>query len=110
MFFITEAHAQTAADPMGGLGQFLPLIVIFGLMYFMMIRPQMKRAKELKAMISALKKGDEVVTTGGAVGKISQIDDNFVTLEVSRSGTQVVEMVYQRNSIATVLPHGTLKL
>lgn len=111
MFFITDAHAQAqAAGPMGALGQFLPLIAIFAMMYFLMIRPQMKRAKELKAMIAALKKGDEVVTGGGLMGKITQIDENFVSLEVSRVGAQPVEMVFQRGAIQSVLPHGTIKL
>ena len=89
---------------------FLPLVIIFAIFYFMMIRPQMKRQKELRAMLDALKKGDEVTTAGGVVGKILSLDDNFVTLEVSRVNGQSVEMVFQRNAIHSILPTGTLKL
>ncbi len=110
MFLISDAHAQTAGDPTGGLMSFLPLIIIFAIFYFMMIRPQMKRQKELRAMLAALKKGDEVTTGGGLIGKIISLDDNFVTLEVSRVNGQSVEVVFQRNAIQSILPTGTLKL
>ena len=107
MFLISDAHAQAAgaADPTGGLMSFLPLIIIFAIFYFMMIRPQMKRQKEMQAMLAALKKGDEVTTGGGLVGRIDKLDDNFVTLEVA-SG---VELVFQRNSVHSILPSGTFK-
>ena len=107
MFLISDAHAQAAgaADPTGGLMSFLPLIIIFAIFYFMMIRPQMKRQKEMQAMLAALKKGDEVTTGGGLVGRIAKLDDNFVTLEVA-SG---VELVFQRNSVHSILPSGTFK-
>ena len=111
MFLISDAHAQTAGvDPTGGLMSFLPLIIIFAIFYFMMIRPQMKRQKELRAMLDSLKKGDEVTTGGGMVCKILSLDENFVTLEVSRVNGQSVEVVFQRNAIQSVLPNGTLKL
>ena len=112
MFLISDAHAQAAgaADPTGGLMSFLPLIIIFAIFYFMMIRPQMKRQKELREMLASLKKGDEVTTGGGVVGKIVKIDENFVTLEVSRTNGQPVEIAFQRNAIHSILPNGTLKL
>ena len=112
MFFITDAYAQTPAgsDPTAGLMSFLPFILLIAIAYFMMIRPQMKRQKELRAMLAALKKGDEVTTGGGLIGKIISLDDNFVTLEVSRVNGQSVEVVFQRNAIQSILPTGTLKL
>jgi preprotein translocase subunit YajC len=111
MLFISDAHAQSAlTDPTGGLISFLPLILIFVVFYFMMIRPQMKQQKERKNMIESLKKGDEVVAGGGIVGRVAKIEDTFVTLEVSRAGNQTVELVVQRSGIASVLPHGTFKL
>jgi preprotein translocase subunit YajC len=107
MFFISDAYAQTtgANDPLGGLMSPLMLVVLFGVFYFMMIRPQQKRQKEMIAMLASLKKGDEVTTGGGLVGRITKLDDNFVTLEVA-SG---VELVFQRNSVHSILPSGTFK-
>ena len=104
---ISLAHAQTAgaADPTGGIGQFLPIILMFVVMYFLMIRPQMKKAKEHKALLEALAKGDEVVTQGGLVGKVTKVGDNYINLEIA-SGTEVV---VQKPSIGLVLPKGTLK-
>jgi len=107
--FISNAYAQAtpAADPglMGNLSTFLPLILMFVVMYFLMIRPQQKRAKEQKSMMDALAKGDEVVTAGGILGKVSKVNDTYVTVEVA-TGT---EIVVQKNSITTLLPKGTLK-
>jgi preprotein translocase subunit YajC len=107
--FISTAYAQTAgaADPglMGNLSTFLPLVLMFVVMYFLMIRPQQKRAKEQKAMMDALAKGDEVVTVGGVLGRVVKVSDVYVTLEVA-SGT---EIVVQKPSITTLLPKGTLK-
>ena len=107
--FISNAYAQAApaADPglMGSLSTFLPLILMFVVMYFLMIRPQQKRAKEQRAMMDALAKGDEVITAGGILGRVSKVNDTYVTLEVS-AGT---EIVVQKNSISTLLPKGTLK-
>ncbi|QGZ40088.1 preprotein translocase subunit YajC [Pseudoduganella flava] len=107
--FISNAYAQTAgaADPglMGNLSTFIPLILMFVVMYFLMIRPQQKRAKEQKAMMDALTKGDEVVTVGGVLGRVVKVTDVYVTLEVA-SGT---EIVVQKPSVTTLLPKGTLK-
>ncbi len=105
--FISNAYAQTAADAgaMGNLTTFAPLILMFVVMYFLMIRPQQKRAKEQKAMMEALAKGDEVVTIGGVLGKVSKVTDQHVTLEVA-SGT---EIVVQKHAVSSLLPKGTLK-
>ena len=104
---ISLAHAQTAgaADPTGGLMQLLPMILMFVVLWFFMIRPQMKKAKEHKALVAALAKGDEVVTGGGLVGKIAKVGENYVTLEIAE-GTEVV---VQKPAIGLVLPKGTLK-
>ncbi|MYN26632.1 MULTISPECIES: preprotein translocase subunit YajC [Duganella] len=109
-FFISNAYAQSnPLEALGGgggfLGQYGFLILMFVAMYFLMIRPQQKRAKEQKAMMEALTKGAEVVTAGGVLGKITKISDAYVTLEIS-SGA---ELVVQKNSITMVLPNGTLK-
>ncbi|MGO4378854.1 preprotein translocase subunit YajC [Pseudoduganella sp. RAF53_2] len=90
---------------MSNLSTFLPLILMFVVMYFLMIRPQQKRAKEQKAMMDALAKGDEVVTAGGMLGKVAKVTDAYVTVEVS----QGTEIVVQKASITTLLPKGTLK-
>jgi preprotein translocase subunit YajC len=107
--FISNAYAQTAGAPdagvMGNLTTFLPLILMFVVMYFLMIRPQQKRQKEMKAMMDALAKGDEVATAGGILGKVSKVNDTYVTIEVA-SGTEVV---VQKSAITTLLPKGTLK-
>jgi preprotein translocase subunit YajC len=103
---ISEAYAQAAApaaSASGGLMSMLPLVLMFVVLYFVMIRPQMKRQKETKAMLDALAKGDEVVTQGGLVGKISKLGDTFVNIEVA-SG---VELQVQRVAIIQVLPKGT---
>jgi preprotein translocase subunit YajC len=81
------------------------IILMFAVLYFLMIRPQMKRAKEHKTMIEALQKGDEVVAAGGMLGRISKLNENYVTLEVSDQ----VEIQVQRPAIQLVLPKGTLK-
>ena len=90
---------------MGNLSTFLPLILMFVVMYFLMIRPQQKRAKEQKAMMDALAKGDEVITAGGILGKVSKVNDTYVTVEVSTN----TEIVVQKHSITTLLPKGTIK-
>ncbi|MGK5070679.1 preprotein translocase subunit YajC [compost metagenome] len=107
MFFISNAYAQsTDALGLGGnLTSFLPLVLMFVVMYFLMIRPQQKRAKEQKAMMDALTKGDEVVTAGGMLGRVVKVVDAYVTIEVA-SGT---EITVQKSSITTLLPKGTLK-
>ncbi len=83
----------------------LPLVLMFVVLYFVMIRPQMKRQKEHKAMIEALGKGDEVVTSGGLLGKVAKLDDNFLSLEVANG----VEIKVQRSAVVQVLPKGSVK-
>ena len=103
---IPSAFAQ-APTPGGdaGLMSFLPIILMFVLLYFLMIRPQMKRAKEQKAMVDALQKGDEVVAVGGLLGKIVELSDQYATLEIA-SETRIM---VQRAAIQTLLPKGTIK-
>jgi len=103
-FLIANAYAQDVAAP-STLAQFLPLILIFVVFYFLLIRPQMKRAKEHKQLVSGLNKGDEVVTNGGMLGKIADLNDSFVTLELAEG----VQIKIQRHAIASVMPKGTLK-
>ncbi len=108
--FITDAIAQTtgatgAAGIMGNLTSFLPIILMFVVLYFLMIRPQMKRQKEQKSMMDALGKGDEVVTSGGLLGRVVKVNDAYVTVEVSEGN----EVVVQKSAITTLLPKGTLK-
>lgn len=107
--FISDAFAQTAAPGAGGimgnLTSFLPIILMFVVLYFLMIRPQMKRQKEQKAMMDALAKGDEVVTSGGLLGKVTKVVDGYVTVEIA-AGTEVV---VQKSAITTLLPKGTVK-
>jgi len=105
---ISLAHAQTAgaaADPTGGLMQLLPMILMFVVLWFLMIRPQMKKAKEHKALLAGLAKGDEVVTGGGLLGKVTKVADSYVTVEIAAG----VEVVVQKPSIGLVLPKGTMK-
>ena len=105
--FLISAYAQAA--PAGGAGadylSFLPLVAIFVVFYFLMLRPQQKRAKETKAMWKRLQKGDEVVTVGGIVGRIAKLTDQYATVEIA-SG---VEVTVQRQAVAQVLPKGSLK-
>ncbi|MBV9192321.1 MAG: preprotein translocase subunit YajC [Betaproteobacteria bacterium] len=102
---ISPAYAQAAPGGDPGFIGFLPIILMFVLLYFLMIRPQMKRAKEQKAMVEALQKGDEVVTAGGIVGKITKLSDQYVTVEVAPN----TELVMQRSAVQVPLPKGTLK-
>lgn len=106
--FIADAYAQ-AADPAaqqgGGLVSIMMLVVMFVAFYFLLIRPQAKRAKEHKAMIAALAKGDEVVTAGGVLGRVTELNEQFATVEVAEG----VQIKVQRHAIQTVLPKGTLK-
>ena len=103
---ISPAWAQGAGGGVGGGFESLILIVLmFGVLYFLMIRPQMKRAKEHKTMIDALQKGDEVITTGGILGRVTRINENYVTLDVSSN----VEIQIQRSAVQLVLPKGTIK-
>ena len=103
-FLIANAYAQDATAQSGLMG-FLPLILIFVVFYFMLIRPQMKRAKEHRKLVAALSKGDEVVTNGGLLGKITDVGDSFVTLELADN----VEIKMQRQAVTSVMPKGTIK-
>ncbi|MGA0383054.1 MAG: preprotein translocase subunit YajC [Arenicellales bacterium] len=102
-FLISDAWAQAGGEAGGSLFSLLPLVVIFVLFYFLLIRPQQKRAKQHKEMVAALKKGEEIVTNGGLLGKVTDVDDNFVTVEIA-SGLNVR---IQRQAIAQVMPKGT---
>jgi preprotein translocase subunit YajC len=106
--FISIAHAQTAPAAAGGAEStfitLLPLVLMFVVLYFIMIRPQMKRQKEHKAMIEALAKGDEVVTAGGLLGKVSKLGETYVSIEEGGS-----ELMVQRTAVVQVLPKGTIK-
>jgi len=105
---ISFAYAQTAgaaADSTSSLMQMLPMVLMFVVLWFLMIRPQMKKAKEHKALLAAIAKGDEVVTQGGIVGKVVKVGDSYVTVEIA-VGTEVV---VQKTAVGLVLPKGTLK-
>jgi len=106
--FISNAYAQSASSPLGmdgNLASFLPIVLMFVVLYFLMLRPQMKRQKEQKSMIDALAKGDEVVTAGGILGKVVKVLEGYVTLEIA-NGT---EIMVQKAAITMLLPKGTLK-
>ena len=106
-FFISDAMAEgaaAAAQPEASFASFIPLIVIFVLFYFLLIRPQTKRAKEHKQMVEALAKGDEVVTNGGVLGKAVEIGESFITVEIAEG----VQIKVQRNAIASLVPKGTI--
>ena len=106
-FLISPAYAQASggAATGGGLGQILILVVFVAIFYFMLIRPQQKRMKDQQAMLSKLATGDEVVTTGGILGKIIEVGDTFVTLEIAEG----VRIHVQRSQITQLMPKGTLK-
>ena len=109
--FISSAFAQTAPAAaaeggfMGQLTGMLPLVLMFVVLYFVMIRPQMKRQKEHRAMIDALAKGDEVATAGGLLGKVSKLGEGYMTLELAPG----IEVQVQRSAVVQVLPKGTIK-
>ena len=105
-FFIRTASAQATGAPAGGgLISFLPMLFIIAALYFLLIRPQAKRAKEHTAMVQGLAKGDEVVTAGGMLGRITELGDQFVTLKIAAN----TEIKIQRNNIGAVVPKGTMK-
>ena len=107
--FVSSAFAQTApaagGDMQSTLMSMLPLALMFVVLYFVMIRPQMKKQKEHAALIAALAKGDEVITGGGLLGKVSKMGDNFIGLEVSPG----VDIQVQRSAVIQVLPKGSIK-
>ncbi|WP_233584746.1 preprotein translocase subunit YajC [Aquabacterium soli] len=106
--FISNAYAQAAgaaSSTTSGLMGMLPLVLMFVVLYFVMIRPQMKKQKETRAMLDALAKGDEVVTQGGIIGKITKLGDTFVSVEIAPN----TEVQVQRVAVIQVLPKGSLK-
>ena len=114
--FISSAFAQSPFGAGGteSLMSFLPIVQMFGVLYFLMIRPQMKRQKEHKQMIDSLAKGDEILAASGMVGKISKIGEAYVSVEVARVSAergpdQVFEVQMQKSAVQQVLPKGTIK-
>jgi preprotein translocase subunit YajC len=104
--FISNAYAEGAAAPQGGgFMEFLPLIALLAVFYFLVLRPQQKRAKEHAALVAALQKGDEVVTIGGVLGKVTKVGEENVMVEIAAG----VEVQVQKPSVQTVLPKGTIK-
>ena len=104
--FIGNAYAQAAATSAGGgIIEFLPLVALAAIFYFMILRPQQKRSKEQKTMLGGLQKGDEVVTAGGALGRVVKVGDSYVNVEIAEN----VTVLLQKNAIQTVLPKGTIK-
>jgi preprotein translocase subunit YajC len=109
--FISSAIAQTApaaaagGDMQSSLMGMLPLVLMFVVLYFVMIRPQMKKAKEHKSMVESLAKGDEVATAGGILGKVTKLGDSFISIEVANG----VEVQLQRSAVVQVLPKGSIK-
>jgi preprotein translocase subunit YajC len=103
---ISSAFAQAAA-PAGDAGWagLLPIVLMFVLLYFLMIRPQMKRAKEHKSMTEGLQKGDEVITSGGLLGRITRMNDGYLSLEIAPN----IEVQVQKSAVQTLLPKGTIK-
>ena len=105
-FFISDAMAQAAGGPAGpGMGDLLFFVAIIVLFYFMLIRPQMKRQKEHKNMVAEMAKGDEVITNGGLLGKITKVGEDFLTLSIADN----IEVKVQRQQVAAVVPKGTIK-
>ena len=102
---ISPAFAQAAPSGDPGYIGLLPIVLMFVLLYFLMIRPQMKRAKETKAMIEALQKGDEVITAGGVIGRITRISDAYIGLEIAPN----TEISVQKAAVQILLPKGTIK-
>ena len=99
------AQAAPAASQTDSLLTFLPMVAIFVVFYFLLIRPQQKKQKEARAMLESLNKGDEIVTAGGVVGRIAKLNEQYATIEIAPN----TEMVVQRGAIAQLLPKGTIK-
>jgi preprotein translocase subunit YajC len=110
---ISNAYAQAAAtastDPTGGLMGLMPIILMFIVLWFLMIRPQMKKAKEHQKMVTEMVKGDEIVTQGGMAGKIVKVGENYITLEIAEGKNGTVEVLIQKQAVGALLPKGTLK-
>jgi len=113
MFLISNAYAQAAPAAQGGAEgmwtSMMFMVVIFVVFYFLLIRPQAKRQKEHKSMVESLNKGDEVLTAGGIVGKITELSDQYMTLQIAALGDKPVEISVQRAAVQTLLPKGTMK-
>jgi preprotein translocase subunit YajC len=103
--FISNAYAETAAASSSGIMDFLPLVGLIAVFYFLVLRPQSKRAKEQKIMLEALQRGDEVLTTGGEVGRITKVFEQYVGVELAEN----IEVTVQKIAIQSVLPKGTIK-
>ena len=104
--FISNAYAEAAAVPaQGGFMEYLPLAALVAVFYFLILRPQQKRAKEARAMIDALQRGDEVVTVGGELGRVSKVFDQYVAVELAEN----LEVTLQKTAVVAVLPKGTIK-
>lgn len=106
---ISPAYAQSGGSTEQQLLGFLPIILMFVVLYFLMIRPQMKRAKDHRTMLEALSKGDEVITAGGLVGRVTKVGESYVTIEVAQRGEEAIEMHLQKQAVQTLLPKGTIK-
>ena len=102
---VNEALVLAQTGPPGGLQTFFPLILILGVFYFLLIRPQMKRQKEHKKLLESLDKGSEIVTAGGLAGKIREVGENFLVVEIA----QGTEVRVQKSSVTSVVPKGTLE-
>jgi len=100
--------AQAGGD-LSSLTGLLPIVLMFVILYFLMIRPQMKRQKEHKALVAALAKGDEVITAGGMLGKVTKVTEAYIGVEVSELAEKPVEVLLQRTAVQTVLPKGTMR-
>jgi preprotein translocase subunit YajC len=104
--FISNAYAEAAAGSVqDGFMQYLPLVALVAVFYFLILRPQQKRSKELKAMTEALQRGDEVLTTGGELGRVSKVYEQYVGVELAEN----LEVIVQKSAIQSVLPKGTIK-
>ena len=104
-FLINNAWAQGASQPGGGASGLIMFVILIAVFYFILIRPQMKQAKTHKKMVESLAKGDEVVTSGGVLGRISEIGDSFMLLEVAKD----VQIKVQKHAVSAVMPKGTAK-
>lgn len=105
---LSHIVAQASGEGNALMGM-LPIVLMFVILYFLMIRPQMKRQKAHRNMVSELAKGDEIITTGGMLGKVTKVSDSYITVEVTSLADKPVETVFQRTAVSSVLPKGTIK-